>query len=128
MLHNKHKGYVTPLAARVISASASRRHRLQSSINKPADKDPWPRLKSKFPTILELSGHLILFPQQAYRFIPIRGLSGHPRGLYTNTTRTPGSVSTLQSYQANPLAGLARCTNRSISGSHLKSLHISYQE
>ena len=76
MLHNKHKGYVTPLAARVISASASRRHRLQSSINKPADKDPWPRLKSKFPTILELSGHLILFPQQAYRFVGFPDTTG----------------------------------------------------
>ena len=60
------------------------------------------------------------------RCIPIRGLSGHHRGLHTNTTRTPGSVSTLQSYHATFLQASSSCaaTNRSISGSHLIITHF----
>ena len=59
------------ISPRDTSAHASQRHRLQSSINRPADKDPWPRLKTEFQAILPLPGHPILFPQRtdAYRFV-----------------------------------------------------------
>ena len=60
----------------------------KSNSNRPAEKDPWPRLKTKFQAILALSGHLILFPQLPSPIsIPIHGNHSQPR--WVNFTAHP---------------------------------------